>query len=64
MFQSLLFWNMVGPLGSIMRAWMQAYMETQDFRQQANQATPAELRSNAEVSAYVPDKKFHSPFEY
>ena len=37
------------PLGSIMRARMQVYVTTQDFRQRANQATPAEPRSHSEV---------------
>ena len=37
------------PLGSIMRARMQVYVGTQDFRQRANQATPAEPRGHAEV---------------
>ncbi len=37
------------PLGSIMRARMQVYVGTQDFRQRANEATPAEPRSLAEV---------------
>ena len=37
------------PLGSIMRARMQVYPHTQDFRQRANQAEPAEPRTHAEV---------------
>lgn len=37
------------PLGSIMRARMRIYMETQDFRQQSDGVAPAEPRSNAEV---------------
>ena len=37
------------PLGSIMRARMEVYMHTQDFRQRANHAAPAEPRSHAEV---------------
>ena len=37
------------PLGSVMRARMQVYVGTQDFRQRANKASPAEPRSHAEV---------------
>ena len=37
------------PLGSIMRARMQVYPHTQDFRQRCNKAEPAEPRSHAEV---------------
>lgn len=37
------------PLGSIMRARMQVYMRTQDFRQHSNGAAPAEPRSHADV---------------
>lgn len=37
------------PLGSIMRARMHVYPQTQDFRQRSNNAAPAEPRSHAEV---------------
>ncbi len=37
------------PLGSIMRARMRIYMETQDFRQDSDGVAPAEPKSNAEV---------------
>ena len=37
------------PLGSIMRSRMHVYPQTQDFRQQADGAPPAEPRSHAEV---------------
>lgn len=37
------------PLGSINRARMRIYMETQDFRQRSDGVAPAEPRSNAEV---------------
>lgn len=37
------------PLDSVMRARMQAYMHTQDYRQHTNHVMPAEPRSCAEV---------------
>lgn len=37
------------PLGSVMRARMQAYMQTQEYRQHTNHVVPAEPRSCAEV---------------
>ena len=37
------------PLGGIQRARMQAYLHTQDFRQQQNGVSPAEPGSHAEV---------------
>ena len=37
------------PLGGVNRARMQAYLQTQDFRQRANGVNPAEPPSNAEV---------------
>lgn len=37
------------PLGGVQRARMQAYMQTQDFRQRTNGANPAEPGSSAEV---------------
>lgn len=37
------------PLGGVQRARMQAYLQTQDFRQQHNGVSPAEPGSSAEV---------------
>lgn len=37
------------PLGSVQRARMQVYLQTQDYRQRSNKASPAEPRSHAEV---------------
>lgn len=37
------------PLGSVQRARMQAYLQTQNFRQRTNHAEPAEPCSHAEV---------------
>ena len=37
------------PLGSVMRARLQVYLKTQDFRQHSNGVSPAEPRSHAEV---------------
>ncbi len=37
------------PLGSVQRARMQVYLQTQDFRQRQNGVNPAEPGSNAEV---------------
>ena len=37
------------PLGGVQRARMQAYLQTQDFRQRTNNAAPAEPSSAAEV---------------
>lgn len=37
------------PLGSVMRARMQAYMQTQDYRQHTNHVMPAEPGSCAEI---------------
>ena len=37
------------PLGSIMRARMKVYVDTQEFRQNSNQAAPAEPQSLADV---------------
>jgi hypothetical protein len=37
------------PLGSVMRARMQVYLQTQDFRQRANGVLPAEPSQAAEV---------------
>ena len=37
------------PLGSINRARMRVYLQTQEFRQQSDGVSPAEPRSNAEV---------------